>query len=61
MDKEACGKGEASPLATPLRRTTQDSPTADFLKKVAILAARFFPPPVQADLSDLEQVQESEY
>ena len=44
-----------TPQLPPLRRTENQTPTTDFQAKADLLAARFFPAPVEADLGDLEE------
>ena len=52
--RKKAGRPPEIPQLPPLRSRPNQDPTTDFQAKADILAARFFPPPVQADLSDLE-------
>ena len=56
--RKKAGKVKELPQLPPLRRTAQETPTADFAQKATILAAKFFPKPVQVDLSDLTRESE---
>src|SRR5215469_11237434 len=59
--RNQAGKPPAAPHLPPLQKTVNHQPTTDFHEKSSILAAKFFPPPAAADLSDLEEVNPLNY
>jgi hypothetical protein len=59
--RDKAGRAQGPPQLPPLRRDTQSHPTDVFQEKASILTSKFFPPPAQADLSDLQTPRREEY